>query len=90
MRAGRAARSAALTADAWNDSVDILSGSVALISVLLAVHSPDRLHNADRYGGFLIGLIVIFMGFRVVRDTALQLMDTMPDPADGRSVRVGR
>jgi cation diffusion facilitator family transporter len=79
MRAGRAARSAALTADAWNDSVDILSGSVALIAVLLSVYDPERLHDADRYGGFLIGLIVIFMGFRVVRDAALQLMDTMPE-----------
>jgi cation diffusion facilitator family transporter len=86
MRAGRAARSAALTADAWNDSVDILSGSVALIAVLLAVYDPARL-DADRYGGFVIGLIVIFMGFRVVRETALQLMDTMPDPEQMAALR---
>jgi cation diffusion facilitator family transporter len=88
MRAGRAARSAALTADAWNDSVDILSGSVALVSVLLAVFVPDHLRNADRYGGFVIGLIVIFMGFRVVRETALQLMDTMPEPVQMEILRV--
>jgi cation diffusion facilitator family transporter len=88
MRAGRAARSAALTADAWNDSVDILSGSVALISVLLAVYVPDHLRDADRFGGFIIGLIVIFMGFRVVRETALQLVDTMPDPLQMEIVRV--
>jgi cation diffusion facilitator family transporter len=88
MRAGRAARSAALTADAWNDSVDILSGSVALIAVLLAVYDPGRLHDADRYGGFVIGLIVIFMGFRVVREAALQLMDTMPEPAQMVELRV--
>jgi cation diffusion facilitator family transporter len=86
MRAGRAARSAALTADAWNDSVDILSGSVALIAVLLAVYDP-HLENADRAGGFVIGLIVIFMGFRVVRETALQLMDTMPEPAQMDALR---
>jgi cation diffusion facilitator family transporter len=88
MRAGRATRSAALTADAWNDSVDILSGSVALISVLLAVYVPDHLRDADRFGGFIIGLIVIFMGFRVVRETALQLVDTMPDPLQMEIVRV--
>jgi cation diffusion facilitator family transporter len=87
MRAGRAARSAALTADAWNDSVDILSGSVALIAVLLAVFDPGRLHEADRLGGFVIGLIVIFMGFRVVRETALQLVDTMPDPGQMQALR---
>jgi cation diffusion facilitator family transporter len=88
MRAGKAARSAALTADAWNDSVDILSGSVALIAVLLAVYNPGNLRNADRYGGFVIGLIVIFMGFRVVRETALQLMDTMPEPVQMEILRV--
>jgi cation diffusion facilitator family transporter len=87
MRAGRAARSAALTADAWNDSVDILSGSVALMSVLLAAYDPEHLPNADRYGGFIIGLIVIFMGFRVVRETALLLMDTMPEPAQMAALR---
>jgi cation diffusion facilitator family transporter len=88
LRAGRAARSAALTADAWNDSVDILSGSVALVSVLLAVYVPEHLREADRYGGFVIGLIVIFMGFRVVRETALQLMDTMPAPVQMDILRV--
>jgi cation diffusion facilitator family transporter len=87
MRAGRAARSAALTADAWNDSVDILSGSVALMSVLLAVYDPEHLPNADRYGGFIIGLIVIFMGFRVVRETALLLMDTMPESSQMAALR---
>jgi divalent metal cation (Fe/Co/Zn/Cd) transporter len=35
---------------------------------------------ADRFGGSAVGLIVIFVGIRVVRDTAMQLMDTMPDP----------
>jgi cation diffusion facilitator family transporter len=88
MRAGRAARSAALTADAWNDSVDILSGSVALIAVLLAVYGPSDLQNADKLGGFFIGLIVIFMGFRVVRESALQLMDTMPAPAQMAELRI--
>jgi len=87
MRAGQAARSAALTADAWNDSVDILSGSVALMSVLLAVYDPEHLPNADRYGGSIIGLIVIFMGFRVVRETALLLMDTMPESGQMATLR---
>jgi cation diffusion facilitator family transporter len=78
LRVGRRVRSASLTADAWNDSVDILSGSVALASVLLAAYFPDRLHGADHVGGFAIGVIVIFLSFRVVRETALQLVDTMP------------
>ena len=39
----------------------------------------DTLRRADRYGGFVVGLIVISAGVRVARDTAMQLMDTMPD-----------
>jgi divalent metal cation (Fe/Co/Zn/Cd) transporter len=38
-------------------------------------------------GGFIIGLIVIFLGFRVVRETALLLMDTMPEPAQMAALR---
>jgi cation diffusion facilitator family transporter len=87
MRAGRRARSSALTADAWNDSVDILSGSVALAAVLLSVFFPERLRNADHWGGFAIGLIVIFISFRVVRETAWQLVDTMPEPARMEEIR---
>jgi cation diffusion facilitator family transporter len=73
---GRKIRSAGLTADAWNDCVDILSASVAVSSSILA---PHRFLSADHWGAFAVGLIVIFTGSRVIRDTSLQLMDTMPD-----------
>jgi divalent metal cation (Fe/Co/Zn/Cd) transporter len=43
--------------------------------------------NADRYGGFAVGLIVILAGVRVAYDTAMQLMDTMPDEGLIREVR---
>ncbi len=77
---GKKARSSVLVADSWNDAVDVLSGMTALAGVGLAVYDPGRFLQADRYGGFAVGLIVIFLGLRVVRDTTLQLMDTMPDP----------
>lgn len=76
---GQQLRSAALIADGWNDSVDIVSGSAALVAVALTLYDPDRFLAADQYGGFAVGLIVIFTGIRVARDTGLQLMDTMPD-----------
>jgi cation diffusion facilitator family transporter len=76
---GRKIQSAALVADAWNDYVDILSGSAALVAVGLTLYDPRRFLAADHYGGFAVGLIVIFTGLRVTRDTGLQLMDTMPD-----------
>jgi cation diffusion facilitator family transporter len=75
----RKIRSSALKADAWNDSVDVLSGSTALVGLGLTVIDPERFAAADSVGGALVGLIVIFLGVRVVRDTALYLMDTMPD-----------
>jgi cation diffusion facilitator family transporter len=78
---GRRLRSASLIADAWNDTVDILSAFAALVAVSLTLYDPERFLSADHYGGFAVGVIVVFTGLRVVRDTALQLMDTMPEEA---------
>ena len=80
-RYGRKISSSALLADSWNDTVDILSGSVALIALGLTLYDPVRFVAGDHIGGAAVGLVVIFLGVRVVRDTTLQLMDTMPDPA---------
>jgi len=77
-RVGRRIQSASLVADAWNDTVDILSAVAALTAVVLANYDPDRFLAADHYGGFVIGVIVIGTGIRVVRDASLALMDTMP------------
>jgi cation diffusion facilitator family transporter len=79
-RYGHKLRSAALTADAWNDTTDIVSALAALAAVGLTLADPVRFLNADRYGGIAVGLIVVFTGVRVARDTAMQLIDTMPDP----------
>lgn len=78
-RSGRRLHSAALIADAWNDTIDILSAIAALVAVSLTLYDPNRFVAADHYGGFAVGIIVILTGLRVVRDTALPLMDTMPD-----------
>jgi cation diffusion facilitator family transporter len=77
---GRKIQSSGLIADAWNDTVDILSGSTALLGLGLTLLSPDKFSAADRIGGSAVGIIVIFVGIRVVHDTVVQLMDTMPDP----------
>ncbi len=78
MRIGKKSGSVALSADALNDAVDMCSGLIALIAVALAIRFPG-MHAADHWGGFAVGLFVIFFGLRVVRETALQLMDTMPE-----------
>jgi len=77
---GRKIQSSGLVADAWNDTVDILSGTTALCGLGLTLLDPEKFALADRIGGSAVGIIVIFVAVRVVRDTMLQLMDTMPDP----------
>jgi len=79
-RYGRRIGSAALLADAWNDAVDILSAAAALTALGLTLSNPARFAAADHYGGFAVGLIVVFTGLRVSRDTALRLTDVMPPP----------
>jgi cation diffusion facilitator family transporter len=72
-------RSAALTADAWNDFVDILSALTAMTALGLTLLDPERFLAADHYGGFAVGLFVIFTAMRVAKDTSSRLTDEMPD-----------
>ncbi len=84
---GRRIRSAALVADASNDSMDTLSAATALFAIGLALWNPTRLAAADDYGGCAVGIIVLVLGIRVMRDTVFQLMDTMPDEVLMEQVR---
>jgi cation diffusion facilitator family transporter len=86
-RYARKLQSDSLKADAWNDAMDSLSAVTALIAVGLALADPLRFRDADCYGGFVVGFMVVLVGVRVVRDTALQLMDTMPDEGHMRQIR---
>ncbi len=78
-RVGRQLKSGALIADAWNDAVDILSAAAALTAVALTRIDPVRFLAADHYGGFVVGIIVVITGMRVLKDASMDLMDTMPD-----------
>lgn len=86
-RYGRKVLSAAMVADAWNDFTDVVSATVALIAVGLTLSGPIRFRAADDYGGFIVGVIVFSTGLRVARETAYQLMDTMPDEALLNTIR---
>lgn len=86
-RYGRKIRSVALLADARHDAVDNLSGCTALLAVALTLVDPVRFVAADHYGGAAVGVIVVFLGFGIGRDTTLQLMDTMPDPFMMQQIR---
>ncbi len=84
---GRKLRSSGLEADAWNDAMDVVSGTTALVGLVITLSNPVRFSAADHIGGSAVGVIIIFFGVRVVRDTMLQLMDTMPDPDALRKIR---
>lgn len=79
-RIGRRIGSSSLVADAWNDFVDILSAITAMAALALSVLNPSRFLVADHYGGFTVGLIVVFTGLRVAKDSTDRLADTMPSP----------
>lgn len=86
-RHGRTIGSSSLVADAANDAMDILSGLVALGALSLALANPDRFLRADHYGAFVVGLIVIVAGIRVMYEAAMHLMDTMPDERSMKRIR---
>jgi cation diffusion facilitator family transporter len=86
-RVGRRIRSAAITVDAWNDFVDIISATAAMTALGLTLYDPSRFLAADHYGGFAVGLIVIFTGLIVARDTSGRLTDQMPPPELLQQVR---
>lgn len=86
-RTGRRIASAALIADAWNDSVDLLSAFVALIALGLTLYNPAEFLAADHYGGFAVGVVVVLTGLRVVRDASLELVDTMPSESTLERIR---
>src|SRR5581483_10408103 len=84
---GKRIRSAAITADAWNDFVDIVSAATAMTALGLTLWDGNRFLAADHYGGFAGGVIVIFTGIRVGKDTSARLTDAMPDPTLLRQIR---
>ncbi|HLJ49819.1 MAG TPA: cation diffusion facilitator family transporter [Bryobacteraceae bacterium] len=84
---GRRLESSGLIADAWNDAMDTLSGTVALLGVGLAVLNPATFRSADDWGGFGVGIVIVVLALRIVRDTTFQLMDTMPDQSRMQQIR---
>jgi cation diffusion facilitator family transporter len=79
-RYGKRFHSAAIMADAWNDFVDIVSACVAMVALGLTIVDPSRFLAADHYGGFGVGIIVVFTGIGVARGTSARLTDRMPPP----------
>ncbi len=86
-RHSREIGSTSLRADAANDAIDMLSGAVALAALSLTLWKPVKFARADHFGAFAVGLIVIATSIRVMLESSLHLMDTMPDDEDMLRVR---
>jgi len=86
-RVSRRIGSTSLHADAWHDITDLISTTVALIAIGLTLFDPVRFRSADHVGGMLIGLIVLVLSVRVVRQTVDFLTDTMPSDDLMRQIR---
>jgi len=86
-RYGAAQGSTALIADARNNAVDMVSGLTALGALGLTLSNPGRFLRADHYGAFLVGLIVMATALRVLYETSMHLMDTMPDDRQMAEIR---
>jgi cation diffusion facilitator family transporter len=86
-RYGRRIGSSSLVADAVNDGVDMLSGIVALVALSLALADSGRFLRADHIGAFAVGMIVVASACRVIYESAMHLMDTMPDERSMLKIR---
>ncbi len=86
-KTGQRIGSAALSADAMNDSVDMLSAVVALCALALTLYDPAHFLRADHYGASVVGLIMILTGIRIAHQTGIELMDTMPSDAFVEQIR---
>lgn len=91
-RHSKGSGSFSMKADAAHDGIDMVSGLVALGALSFALWKPAAFGQADHYGAFAVGLIVMLTAVRVVREASMHLMDTMPDDLamlDVRRVAIG-
>ncbi len=75
----RSIGSAALLADALNDTVDTFSGFVALAALALTLYDPAHFLHFDHYGACAVGVIMVLAGIRATFRTGQDLMDTQPE-----------
>ncbi len=87
MRQGRMLDSSALIADAKNDSVDVVSSTIALIALGLTLYDPVGMLEADHVGGAIVGVIVGVLGLSVIREAIYPLTDAMPEPGRVEQIR---
>lgn len=60
---------------------------VTLVVILAMVLSKSTTFNVDAWGGLLVGLFVLYMGYQSLRETVSPLLGAKPDPEFVEQVR---
>ncbi len=85
MRIGRRESSLSLVADGKHLMTDVVSTVGVLIGVLLVV--ATGYHQLDSILAALVGLAILWSGWRLIRESVIGLMDVAVDPTTLRTIR---
>jgi len=85
IRTGRQERSPSLLADGQHLATDVVSTVGVLIGVLLAI--VTGFHQLDAILAALVGLTILWSGWRLIRESVIGLMDVAVDPARLKLIR---
>ena len=85
IRTGARERSPSLSADGRHLATDVVSTIGVLVGVLLAI--VTGYHQLDAILAALVGLAILWSGWRLIRESVIGLMDVAVDPATLRMIR---
>ncbi len=85
IRVGTRERSPSLSADGKHLATDVISTIGVLIGVLLAV--VTGYHQLDAMLAALVGLAILWSGWRLIRESVIGLMDVAVDPVTLGTIR---
>ncbi len=85
IRTGARERSPSLSADGKHLATDVVSTVGVLIGVLLVV--ATGYHQLDAILAVLVGLAILWSGWRLIRESVIGLMDVAVDPTTLKTIR---
>ena len=85
IRTGRRESSPSLVADGKHLATDVISTVGVLIGVLLVI--VTGYHQLDAILAALVGLAILWSGWRLIRESVIGLMDVAVDPVTLRTIR---
>lgn len=83
-RVGKEIRSQALVNDGKHSLVDALSSCIVFIGIFLAYIGHTSIQGV---AGFIIAILIIYMGLKLGKDALLVLLDVGPDPQQIQTIQ---